>query len=293
MFDKIAADCPTTVFVAHGGPLEPQAALLAASLHDAYLPRKIVCRVMEPVERWTALGDDLSAFLGSLDITLMPCRNQIDDEYPHGNKIAALGGIHGRALFLDTDIMLMSPLSWHHQLTGDAAAKPADIDTFSNGGGSWARVWGAFDRDMPAKTLTATISGLRMRPYYNAGFILVSDGDSFATAWTRVAKQIDADERIGNKRPWLDQVALPMTFAELGWRVDTLGDAFNFPCHLAEVGDIAPYFAHYHYARVIAQQPKLRFRITQLMNSYPALEPILCRFEDWAQLVHQIKSEAA
>lgn len=293
MFARIAADCPTVVFVAHGGPLEPQAALLAASLHDAYLPQKIVCRVVEPAERWTALGDDLSEFLKSLGVTIMPCRNEIDDDYPHGNKVAALRGIEGRALFLDTDIMLMSPLSWHHRLTGDAAAKPADVDTFSDGGGSWARVWTSFHRDVPPRAYTATVSGQAMRPYYNAGFIMVSQGDRFAQTWTRVARQIDADDTIGNKRPWLDQVALPVAFAELGWTVDTLGDAFNFPCHLAPVGEVAPYFAHYHFARVIAEQPKLRFRVIQLMDRYPALGPLLSRFEGWETLVRQLKFEPA
>ncbi|WMS41509.1 hypothetical protein RDV64_15665 [Acuticoccus sp. MNP-M23] len=292
MFAKIAAECPTIVFVAHGGPLEPQAALLAASLHDAYLPRKIVCRVMEPVEQWTALGDDLTAFLDSLGVEIIPCRNGVDDEYKHGNKIGALGGINGRALFLDTDIMLMTPLSWHHNLTGAAALKPADIDTFSNGGGSWARVWRAFDRDVPPRTLTATISGTPMRPYYNAGFISVQDGDAFTNTWLEVARKIDADESIGNKRPWLDQIALPVTFAELGWDVDVLGDAFNFPCHLADVGDMAPYFAHYHYAKTLAAQPKLRFRVAQLMALYPALAPILSRFKGWAGLVREIRKKA-
>ncbi len=293
MFDRIAAECPTIVFVAHGGPLEPQAALLAASLHDAYLPRKIVCRVMEPEARWTAPGEDLVAFLQRLGVTLMPCRNEIDEDYPHGNKIAALAGIEGRALFLDTDMMLMSPFSWHYRLTGDAAAKPADVDTFSNGGGSWARVWTSFERDVPKKTLKATVSGLMMRPYYNAGFIMVSDGDRFAQTWTRVARQIDADDRIVNKRPWLDQVALPVAFAELGWKADALGDAFNFPCHLASLGEVAPYFAHYHYAEVIAAQPKLRFRLATLMDRYPELEPILSEFQGWARLVRQVTDGAA
>ena len=61
MLDSLKDRCPTIVFVAHKGPLEPQAALLAASLSDFYLPGKIVCRTVEPAAHWGALDPALSA----------------------------------------------------------------------------------------------------------------------------------------------------------------------------------------------------------------------------------------
>ena len=285
MSPELATRCPAITFVAHAGPLEPQAVLLAASLHEYYVPRRIVCRTVAPADHWGALSDDVDGFLRSLGVEIVPCENPIDLDYKHGNKIGALAGISGRALFLDTDIMLMSPFSWHHMLCGTAAAKPADIDTFSNGGGSWARVWSLFDRDVPPKSYVATISGDLMRPYFNAGFISVEDGDRFAAAWIDAARRIDADAAIRNKRPWLDQIALPVAFAALDWKVDALGDAFNFPCHLAKIGSESPYFAHYHYPHVIAEQPKLAFRFRHLLSAYPPLAAILKRYEGWDALV--------
>jgi len=285
MFAEIAARCHTLVFVAHAGPLEPQAALLAASLHEFYLPRRIICRTVVPQERWGALGDDLARFLGDLGVEVWPCENPISLDYPHGNKIAALSGIAGRAVFLDTDVMLMSPFSWHHMLCAEAAVKPADVDTFSNGGGSWARVWALFDRDVPAKSYRATVSGDMMRPYFNAGFIAVENGDALATQWIECARRIDAERLVRNKRPWLDQIALPVAFEELGWRVEPLGDAFNFPCHIASVGDESPYFAHYHYPSVILREPKLRFRFRHLLERYGPLRAILQRHEGWDELL--------
>ena len=285
MLDSLADRCPTIAFVAHKGPLEPQAALLAASLHDAYLPAKVVCRTVAPEGHWGALGPDLADFLASLGIETWPCENPISLDYVHGNKLGALAGIAGRALFLDTDIMLMTPFSYHHQLTGEAAAKPADVDTFSNGGGSWARVWSLFDRDVPPKIYRGTVSGHPMRPYYNAGFILAEDGDRLAETWSACARRIDEDKRIRNKRPWLDQIALPVAFAELDWTVEPLSDAFNYPCHLARISTLGPYFAHYHYPRVIADEPKLAFRFASLLSRYPPLAGILSRFEGWKTLV--------
>ncbi|MEM0908790.1 MAG: hypothetical protein AAGJ94_15600 [Pseudomonadota bacterium] len=285
MFDAVNKLCPTIAFVAHAGPLEPQAALLAASLHEYYLPGRIICRTVAPTSVWGDVSADLKALLNRLNIPLMPCENPIEISYKHGNKIGALDGLEERCLFLDTDMMLMAPFSWHYMLSGAAAAKPADVDTFSNGGGSWARVWSLFDKDVPPKRYKATVSGDLMRPYFNAGFILVEHGDDFAKTWIDCARKIDADTRIRNKRPWLDQIALPVTFASLGWEVDALGDAFNYPCHIATIGDAAPYFAHYHYPHVIAEQPKLAFRFKHLLKTYTDLGPILRRYEGWDVLM--------
>lgn len=279
--ENFAERCPTLVFVAHGGPLEAKSALLAASLAQYYLPGKIVCRVMEPTDLWGSLSPETEALLRALGIALMPARNQVDDAYAHGNKVAALQGISGPAVFLDSDILLMCPFSWHPDLSADIAAKPADIDTFSRGGGSWARVWKLFDMAIPTKSYVSTASQEAMRPYFNAGFIAVRDGDDFARMWVETVRCIDAEIAITNKRPWLDQIGLPVTAARLGWDIRALDDMFNFPCHLSPIGTASPYFAHYHWPKVIATSPPLLFRTQELLRREPVLESILSRHEEW------------
>lgn len=221
--ERLAARCPTLVLVVHGGPLEAKSALLAASLAQYYLPGRIVARVMEPEARWGALGPEARALFEGLGIPLVPAENRIDPDYPHGNKVAALEGISGPAVFLDSDMLLMCPFSWHPELGADIAAKPADIDTFSRGGGSWSRVWQLFNLETPAKSFTSTASREAMRPYFNAGFISVRDGDAFARMWVETVRRIDAEPRILNKRPWVDQIALPVTAARLGWEIPAPG----------------------------------------------------------------------
>ena len=149
-------------------------------------------------------------------------------------------------------------------------------------------MWSLFDRDVPPRIYRGTVSGMPMRPYYNAGFIAVEDGDRLATAWIDCARRIDEDQRIRNKRPWLDQVALPVAFAELDWTVEPLGDAFNYPCHLTRIGTFGPYFAHYHYPHVIAGEPKLAFRCADLLRRYPPLAGSLSRFEGGKALVERV-----
>ena len=279
---------PTMVFVIHGGPLEAKSALLAASLAEYYLPGKVVARIMEPEERWSPISSAAATLLDELGVEVIGCRNEIDPKYPHGNKITALKGISGPTVFLDSDILLMAPFSWHYMIAGDSALKPADLDTFQDGGGSWARVWELFDMDPPEKSYRTTVSDVEMRPYFNAGFISVRDGDSFAKAWLESARTIDADERILNKRPWLDQIALPVALARLGWKTQALPDAFNYPCHLAPLSGLAPYFAHYHWPSVIAKNPQLLFRVQSLIAKHPSLKEILGLYEEWHPVLKTI-----
>jgi hypothetical protein len=277
--------CATLVFVAHGGPLEAKSALLAASLAEYYLPAKIVCRVMEPADRWGALSPETMALLAELGIPRVATWNLVDETYPHGNKVAALQGIPGPAVFLDSDMLLMCPFSWHPELIADIAAKPADIDTFSRGGGSWTRVWRLFNLDTPPRSYVSTASQEAMRPYFNAGFIAVRDGETFATMWVETVRRIDADTSIGNKRPWLDQIGLPVAATRLGWQVHTLGNCFNFPCHLSPIDSAIPYFAHYHWPRIIAGSPPLLFRVRSLLRRYPVLKSILRRHKEWDEIL--------
>jgi hypothetical protein len=225
---------------------------------------------------------------------MRPVRNEIDEDYPHGNKVAALGGIHGPAVFLDSDMLLMVPLSWHFALAGpDMAAKPADLDTFGRGGGSWARVWQLFDLPLPSRSLRSTISGEEMRPYYNAGVIAASDGDRLAEMWVDTARIIDAAERIGPKRPWLDQIALPVAAARLGWTVRPLGEAFNYPSHLAELGRDVPYFVHYHWPRIVETSVALTRRVATLLTRHPELTAILEADPDWQDVLELCRGGSA
>ena len=275
----------TLLFVAHGGPLEAKSALLAASLSKYYRPGKIACSIMEPVERWGSVSPAFEALMELIGVRIVHNVNELDLDYPHGNKVSSLRGVSGPAIFLDSDILLTSPFSWHYRLTGDCCVCPADVDMFTRGGASWARIWEIFNLDLPEKSYSASVTGEPMRPYFNAGFIAVKDGDQFADMWTDTAQKIDADQGIINKRPWLDQLALPVTFARLGWEVSELSELFNYPCHLSPIEGATPYFAHYHWPRVIENSPPLRWLTAQLITEFPLLQQILGKYPEWETLL--------
>ena len=130
-----------------------------------------------------------------------------------------------------------------------------------------------------------------MRPYFNAGFISVKDGDTFATTWIDTARRIDESRWVTNKRPWLDQIAIPVVFARLGWEVEELGVAFNYPGHLMPLDESPPYFVHYHWPRVILNSRPLLFRTKTLVNRHPLLRTILERNEGWSEVLAAVDGQ--
>lgn len=278
----------TMVFVVHGGALESKSALLAASLARHYRPGKVIARLMEPASLWGSLSPEADRLFDAIGVEIRSSQNRIDPSYPHGNKVNALDGIAGPSIFLDSDMMLMVPFAWHYALNADMAAKPADLDTFSRGGGSWAVVWSLFDRPVPPRTMVASVSREKMRPYFNAGFIAVKDGDQFARTWLECSLRIDAAPKVQNKRPWLDQIALPVAADLLGWKVRELPESLNFPYHLRAPKEPVPYFSHYHWPKVIAGAQPLMKHLRECVSTFPLLAPVLRLDPEMAPVVDRV-----
>ncbi|MDE4172476.1 hypothetical protein PXK63_21475 [Phaeobacter gallaeciensis] len=279
---------PTIVFVTHGGPLEAKSALLAASLAEHYLPAKMLTRLMEPFDVFDKISEETAQLFDELGVEQRFGKNEISIEYKHGNKITSMRGVTGPTIFLDSDMLLMCPFSWHHTFNADASAKPADLDTFRHGGGSWTEVWKLFGRKVPPKTYVASLSGEKIRPYFNAGFIYARDGDALSEAWLDASRRIDAAPKVINKRPWLDQIALPVAFSLLDWQPRELDVSFNFPNHLAGMEHGLPYFAHYHWPRIVAANPSLMHRTRSLITKYPLLKPILGKYDEWDEVLSKL-----
>ena len=275
----------TIVFVTHGGPLEAKSALLAASLRINYLPQQISCCLMEPVARWKEISPETRLLFDELEINIHSAQNMVDDQYPIGNKLSALHAIDAPAIFVDSDMLLMKPFSWHYELFGEFSSKPADSDTFTRHGGQWSFVYDLFDLDLPSRYFKATITKEPMRPYYNAGFISVKNGRTFCEAWIDAARRIDECRKIDNKRPWLDQIALPIAVDHLGWKVSLITDELNYPCHLKQIGNRWPYFAHYHTPSVVENDKNLLIVFKKLKKKFPKLKKILKKYDEWNHIL--------
>lgn len=199
--------------VAHAGPLEAKSCMLAASIRTICGKSTRVCiAVPSPESVWGGISANARAFLDDIGVEYLSIENPINNEYPHGNKIACFADLDESCTFLDSDMMILRPVGMHWAvLHVDASLKAADIDTFSRGGGKWNEVYRMFGLQQPTRFLKSTQTKEVMMPYFNAGFIWVRNGKEFSECWIDTARQIDAHPGVTNKRPWLDQIAIPAT----------------------------------------------------------------------------------
>jgi hypothetical protein len=277
------------VFVAHGGELEVKAGFLAASLAK-YLAcdYELVAAVPKPESTWGALSKPAVSLFERLQVRVEEIENGIGADYPIGNKIAAIGVPcrYQRVIFLDSDMLLMRPFFDHPLLARACAAKSADVDTFSHSGGRWSTIYRLFDQPLPQQRIVASFTGELMMPYFNAGFILTKQNQRFSELWLETSKRIDKAPTVTNKRPWLDQIALPVTAELAGTPINELNEDFNFPAHNKDVDKHStPYFCHYHWPSVIEKSSKLRDQLKALIGQHGELKELAQNHENWQALL--------
>jgi hypothetical protein len=239
------------IFVCQRGDLETMAMLLAASLHRfVSCPYEMVAAVPQPESRYGAPDSSTVKMLQDLGVRVVPIWNQVDESYPIANKIAAMAipTPGRRRVFLDTDFLCLRPFSGDDQLDAAFGATPAAKRTWGKEIADWDRVYALFGLTTPAVRVKTVRSREETPPYYNAGFVLASNdvADAFAKAWLECAQVIDRDPTVQEKRPWLDQIALPVAVARLGLSHHFLDETFNHPPGGRLSSDATPRFCHYH-----------------------------------------------
>ncbi|MDA1076296.1 MAG: hypothetical protein O3A63_16275 [Proteobacteria bacterium] len=269
----------------HGGELELKSCLLAASLFkNLACPHDLIGAVAYPEDTWGAMSAEGIAVLARCGVTRTPILNRISADYPIGNKLTALGvpSEFERVVFLDSDILLIRAFYDHPCLATGYAVKPADVETFTKNGGDWSRVYRKFHLPMPKYRVKSTHGDEHMMPYYNAGVICCRNNSQLSALWVDVCNRIDKDQTILNKRPWLDQIGLPVALSMLGVRPLALTEDLNFPGHKQDVEEAkSAYFCHYHWPSVIEASPRLRTLVAGLISEHPELLVMMNRFDEW------------
>ncbi len=265
-------------FIVEGKKLEAQAWMLVSSLRHhhpdwgliAYTTDSYVPKISTATRQ---MFDD-----HRVDLRLLPKARKIwNKPYPHGNKLLAANEPRDTdwSLFLDTDLCIPRPI----ELAVDAPEPrvlmvPEGVPTWGQEENRWERAYAHFGLPVPEeKVQLVRYKKVHYYPYFNAGFICFperAEGRRFGAEWLVTALDIDHHLRIGEKRPWLDQIALPLTVARIGWRYDVLSDQFNFSTKNRkpeERGD--PMVMHYHRDPEFVDWPKGRAELDRL-NAYIA-----------------------
>lgn len=230
------------LFVVDGAGLEAHSLLLAASLAKHHPDRSQVALIAyvspRSADSLTEVTRALYAQCG-VQIQPLPTSEAVwAKPYPHGNKILACAAQRSsdRSLFIDTDTVCLGALTGLDLAEPDAVAVvPEGLPTWGKDVEKWQRAYDFFDLPLPSDRVTLTRGRqIEYLPYFNGGFIGFSDlprpdtGKNFGQAWLQTA--IDFDHRcpIKGKRPWLDQITLPLAMKRFGFSYQVLHELWNF-----------------------------------------------------------------
>jgi len=241
MAKPVTSPAPKQVFnivaCIQAGRLQYEAVLLAASLRHTNpdFQGRLIFAEPQHNHRWDrspqVTNPDIRALLDHFGAEIVPFENQVFGAgYPYGNKIEGLSALpEGEPfLFLDTDTLV----------TDDLGRVPFDFDRPTASmkrentwpqielyGPGYGEIWGALydkfgldfdsslDLDQPDEYWQRYL-------YFNAGFFYFRCPHEFGARFLHHAKDIrdDPPEALvcQELKPWLDQIALPLTIHALG-----------------------------------------------------------------------------
>lgn len=222
-------------------------------------------------------------------------------QYPHGNKILALCARDrvGGVIFLDTDTVVWREFNPSQIIEQNSVSVcPEGRRTWGKKKFSqdWADVYSMFELPYPTKTVKMARTNAISEPYYNAGVIAFEDGKNkgktFPSIWLETALRIDDNEKIATKRPWLDQISLPVSIERANLIVNELDEEWNFSLsrkretdeEISRINSANPYIIHYHHEKF--------FNGTKFCNYFNDLISYYTIFEDYSQLTAEIQKRS-
>jgi hypothetical protein len=204
-----------------------------------YLAASIRCQFDEPVKLVgycpsSSIGDMSEKALAvykKLDVDIRPFETagKFDPPYPHGNKM--LAALEPRdtpfSAFMDSDMLFIKPNTTDQMFKeGHVSVAPA-TSMYWSGQKIWNDIYAACDMEKPQDRIwLARQRRRKLMPYFNAGLIVFPEGpvaptgETFVEVWMRLAGLIDKID-IVKKRPYLDQMSLPLAIraAGLDWNI--------------------------------------------------------------------------
>ena len=189
-------------------------------------------------------------YLSENGIALTLIENDFFPDYPQGNKVIAVSKSRRWAdfgVFLDTDNILIKKVSFLKELARPRCISvvPADRRSWTINNEDWNEVYKACGAKISSETILLR-NHEKSPPYFNAGMIVFPENGGFRNIWLECSKLIDGVRGVENKRPWLDQVALPVAISKAGLKHNIVSDKYNFALHAENINLKNVVLGHYH-----------------------------------------------
>ena len=266
------------VFVIEGPRLQTQSLLLADSLRRHHPLAEIIAYC-------PAGGDFPPEIAAVLQACAVSCRPLAVPQglwaapYPHGNKILALAQPRETrfSMFLDTDMAAIAPID-PDDLPGamQVSVVPEGIASWGKDLARWEVAHRFFDLPMPSERIHLLRGRKRaFLPYFNAGMVAIREEDrvqglGFGALWRNTASAFDFGAKVGGKRPWLDQITLPLTMRRFGFAHKIVDERNN--CSISNdrrLDGLNPAILHYHRSGFLRNWPDYGDLISAMLDRLP------------------------
>lgn len=229
----------TVYFIVEPPEYQVMACYLAASLRESFGDTVALVGYC-PAHKIDLVHPEVKAALAKMACDLRPMQTEgrFDPPYPHGNKILATLEPRDTAFscFMDSDILCLRPNAVENIIKeGCVSLTPAA----SMGWGKqsvWPGIYEAVGLPMPTERirLMKQTKGHARMPYFSSGLFSfpehyrTPDRKSFPQVWMEVAQTLDAAPDIPARRPYLDQMSLPLAIQKAGLTWNLLPDEQHF-----------------------------------------------------------------
>ncbi|MEZ5777533.1 MAG: hypothetical protein R3E44_04140 [Paracoccaceae bacterium] len=217
----------TLFFIVEPPDYQNMACYLAASIREQFGAAVQLVGYC-PQHRRHEVDDNVTRVLDRLhcEIRTFVAEGRFDPPYPHGNKILAAQEPRDTEYsgFMDSDILCIRPNRVENILHPGAVSLTLAASMNWAPQTIWDQIYDACGMSVPEERvmLARQKRGEPKVPYYSSGFVTFpeqhrsADGFSFPQTWMNIAQTLDAAPGIPKKRPYLDQMSLPLAIRAAG-----------------------------------------------------------------------------
>ncbi len=217
----------TVYFIVEPPEYQILACYLAASLRQQF-GQTVALVGYCPEQKMPLLSPDVVTALEKMDCEIRPMQvdGLFDPPYPHGNKLIAT--LQKRdteySCFMDSDVLCIRPNDVENLIKpGHVCLTPAASMNWAKQS-VWDVIYAVAGMEISAERfmLMKQKRGKPRIPYFSSGLFVFpeqhrnSEGKSFAEVWYDMARTLDAHPDIPHKRPYLDQISLPLAIQKSG-----------------------------------------------------------------------------
>ena len=229
----------TIFFIVEPPDYQVMACYLAASLREQFGDSVALVGYC-PAPKLALVHDQVKIVLAKLGCEVRPfaVEGRFDPPYPHGNKILATMEPRDTefSCFMDSDILALRPNDVANIVAeGKVSLTPAAWMGWGDQD-MWGVIYDIVGLPLPEDRikLMKQKKGAGKVPYFSSGLFSFpeqhrnAEGKNFPQVWYEVAQAVDTNPDIPQKRPYLDQMTLPLAIRKAGLDWNILPDAQHY-----------------------------------------------------------------